>query len=305
MNCNVCNQPITTTIKYDKHSFSLSSYIKRLLPYLDFLIPKSQIALKKYSFRKSPFKGQVLLCDSCGYGVLEHPPSFDELKAYYQADYWVQRTDDTDIFKDKGAEYKSDYRAVQQVELLTSVIGERRLNRILEIGAASAFASLYYKHEIDNQVVIDVCEPAEQWEGHYQRNGINRVATFFPFETQTKYDYIHTSHWLEHVRDLNDTITSLSNLLSANGFVFIEVPNTAHSYWQLPIIDTPHIHFFTMSSLEKVFVNHGFNCLHIEECGIPFDKGLAKAPKDYDDFAQHEKGLWIRAIFKKTKEISH
>jgi SAM-dependent methyltransferase len=171
---------------------------------------------------------------------------------------------------------------------------------ILEIGAAAAYASLLLRETVEGNVNLNVCEPGKNWEDYYIKHEIRKVANYFPFEAQFSFDYIHTSHWLEHVLDLNQTIPELSNMLVPNGYIFVEVPNTEHFYWDLPIEDVPHIHFFTRKSLIESFKSHGFECCNIEECGITYADGYNGVNVTPDKYGVLNKGYWIRALFKKS-----
>ena len=73
---------------------------------------------------------------------------------------------------------------------------------------------------------------------------------YFPFKTDIKFDFIHTSHWLEHIVDVNKTMAKINSMLTNKGGLFIEVPNTEF-YWDYPQTDTPHIHFF-LPNLKKL-----------------------------------------------------
>jgi 2-polyprenyl-3-methyl-5-hydroxy-6-metoxy-1,4-benzoquinol methylase len=143
----------------------------------------------------------------------------------------------------------------------------------LEIGAGSALISRYIRNTHPNEVSIDIVEAGIGWSDYYKKLGINQVSTFFPFATEESYDYIHTSHWLEHVNSLPEITSHLKNLLKPNGLMFIEVPNCS-SYFELDYYDTPHIHFFTKESIEIFFKNNGFIVLKSGEFGLTMQENL-------------------------------
>ena len=114
-----------------------------------------------------------------------------------------------------------------------------------------------------------------------------------------QFDYIHASHWLEHVLDLESTILSLRDLSSQEGLIFIEVPNTEHDYWSSTWLDIPHIHFFTMSSLKNVFGRFSFRCLDVGEFGITWAEQNQGVQLTGGDYGPRKKGWWLRALFEK------
>ncbi|GAJ21743.1 unnamed protein product, partial [marine sediment metagenome] len=135
-----------------------------------------------------------------------------------------------------------------------------RIKNALEIGAGSAHALILLRDKCDNPSInFYVCELGKQWEEYYKIQRIQKIADFFPFKSDKTFDYIHLSHWLDHVISLNETISELNKIMNPNGYVFVEVHNTEHAYWSLPLNDTPHIHFFTQKSLVEAFVQKGGN----------------------------------------------
>lgn len=303
--CPICASSLSRTVRYDKHGavLSLKGFVKSLLPYFDLIIPNSAFKLKKYSARRlNPFGGFVNICSNCRHGVMQSPPSVEQLEKYYKQLYWSQRdiSDDMDQWC-LGDDYKNDPRARAQISLILPFVGKSNLTNILEIGAGHAYASLLLRHRLEGRhVTLYACEPGEQWVSYYKKADINKISNFFPFESDLRFDYIHTSHWLEHMSDINATLLALKDAVSRMGFIFVEVPNTDHEYWDLPGDDTPHIQFFTPKSLKELYVKHGFKCLVMEECGIPFNEySVGKFPTE-SEYGSRERGFWIRALFQKV-----
>ena len=82
-------------------------------------------------------------------------------------------------------------------------------------------------------------------------------------------------HVLEHVTELNTTVSELKRLLSSDGKAIIAVPNLESfdssyykNYWaayDLPI----HLYHFSKTSIIKLFENHGFSLIKTK--GMKFD----------------------------------
>lgn len=305
MNCIVCGSDALQKKNYDNHGGKLSvlSLKKTLLPYVDFLIPAQQVKLKRYSSKRSPFGGQVCICQQCGHGFMATPPTAKQLQAYYQNEYWGVRKRKVNKETNVGEllEFTTNPRATHQVDFVLDKMGTQAMSNVLEIGAGAAYASLLLRHRSgEPRPQLHVCEPGLQWQQHYQKQGIQRVADFFPFQTALRFDYIHTSHWLEHVDDLNATLEALSHMLSPGGHLFIEVPNTQYFYWDLAEKDEPHIHFFTPDSLALALTKHHFECLAVEACGITYrerQQGVKLTPERY---GAHAQGYWVRGLFRKA-----
>ena len=151
----------------------------------------------------------------------------------------------------------------------------------------------------NNPVKLFACELGEQWSDYYEDAEINHISNKFPFSNSFKFDFIHTSHWLEHVNDLGRALRTIRSLNTKNGYLFIEVPNTEHFYWDYPQTDTPHIHFFTQKSLTKILKGFNYKLVAIEEAGETFED-IFYARKSLESSNQY--GCYIRSLFRKDIE---
>jgi len=232
---------------------------------------------------------------------MENPPKEDDLQKYYQDEYWSQRATAVEKAANNDASHIANPRAMHQIACVMEEMHCDSIVNMLEIGAGAAYASLFLRDKCQNSAIhLHACEPGQQWEDYYQRKGIKRVANYFPFETNERFDYVHTSHWLEHARNLDETLSKLNAIITPSGYLFIEVPNTEHFYWDLPVGDTPHIQFFTRKSLVKALENYKFECVNVGEYGITYLDKQNGVSVTADRYGACEKGFWIRGLFKKT-----
>ncbi len=303
--CPICNSTEYILVDYDDHvkKNAVISVVKKVRRYTFSPVLKHFSRLGKYLPKKvrrvmvwlaNPFRGKIFVCKQCGYGVMLTPPSKKSLYEYYTKNYWDNHGVESKAHLTDS--YKKYPRPKQQLHFSLGQINSE-ISNSLEIGAAAARASLILREQIP-AVSIFVCEPGVEWEEYYKKHGVTKVSDFFPFTSDKKFDYIHTSHWLEHVHNLEETIQSLKGMLRNGGYIFVEVPNTEYEYWDYNRLDTPHIHFFTPDALRQAFENHEFTCLKLGTYGVSYtesDKGIRPS----DDLENtHPKGLWIRAIFK-------
>ena len=188
-------------------------------------------------------------------------------------------------------------RARQQVRFVLPVISNTGKINILEIGAGTAFASQLLRSNLPDSTIY-VCESGKQLQTYYQAREIERIATYFPFTTDLNFDYIHTSHWLEHVLDLPKTVSQLREMTATNGHLFIEVPNTGHEYWNIDTLDNPHLQFFTVDSISRVFEAGGYAISSIDTYGPLLADAIAGTGSTENAFEPTPNGLWIRAILR-------
>lgn len=303
--CPSCGSRRFSAYWYNNHSGlkPIPSRPKKLvgfvLPYFNFMMPKFVGKFKRISSK--PFRGKVLVCSNCGHGKLAKSPSEDQLLSYYRDKYWDKR----DVTFRGTRTNDFDYaRANCQVQFVKHHLSKNPPRRVLEVGAGRAYPLELLREEFPGCKLF-ACEPDNRWQGSYAERGITQVARLFPFTSKFKFDYIHMSHCLEHIAKLNETMESLRDLVTQDGFAFVEVPNTGHEYWDLPVSNSPHIHFFTGPSLRNMFEKFGFRCLEIGEFGITFKEaveGTSVKPGDY--CRQKRKGFWIRAVFQKVDNKS-
>ena len=275
-NCSVCGNQNISIYRYNDH---LGLRIKTLA---QFFIMKLITVFAKYIstkiYEKYLFKlifsplYKIAKCNDCGYGYYLKDLDNTILEKYYNKLYWqASGLSDPKVFED--AYFLGDERSNAQYNFSNVFINQLNNSKILEIGAGPALISRFIRHHQKGKVEIDVVETGNGWAAYYKTLDINQVANFFPFKTDKQYDYIHTSHWLEHVSDLKDVIKQLKELLVHNGLLFIEVPN-CNIYFELDFTDTPHIHFFTLKSLDKILRSAGFEILKSGEYGLTMTETL-------------------------------
>jgi SAM-dependent methyltransferase len=110
----------------------------------------------------------------------------------------------------------------------------------------------------------------------------------------TKYEIVILSHVLEHIRDLQKAVKILMNLLTEDGFVYIEVPDASRykNYFVVAYyyFDCEHINHFDADSLANLFKNNETKCISIDERDI-----LVSETTRYHI---------VSALFGKTKHVS-
>lgn len=265
---------------------------------------------------------KIVKCNSCGYAVHYKENITEELlEKYYQTTYWQEtgryKRESKKNYLDNNSLFLEDARANGQYLMVKDYLKRNTDINLLEIGAASALTSRLIRYH-NPRTNIDVVEPGEKWEKYYQIFKIHKIAKFFPFSNKKRYDYIHTSHWLEHViLDIKNIVNAINRMLVSNGLLFVEVPNCTKDYWDLDVGDTPHIHFFTEQSLKKLFEDNGFKLLKVgcfgatnkEAYNFHPTRGNRKMNKELSEVIDksvrysipREGGDSLRAIFQKIK----
>ena len=203
----------------------------------------------------SPGFGHIQVCKECGYGKFTKNLDPEIMSYYYTYQYGNVRGTATNEEKAKevlAQDFKDpNSRAYKQLSFVNSAIGSTFFNdkKTLEIGGGSALFSRLLKHQ-NQSTKVYIVEPGSSWQEYYETCGLQLASNYYPDDTLGEYSYIHTSHWLEHILDLDETIKQLAENLNVRGHLYIEVPLCDASYWKREYPDGPHIHFFTQHSLE-------------------------------------------------------
>lgn len=97
------------------------------------------------------------------------------------------------------------------------------------------------------------------------------------------YDLIVAADVLEHVRDPEQVLQELHDVLRPGGRLLVSVPNFGHWYPRLRVVsgrfdydrrgilDRGHVRFFTRRSFDRVLHRSGWHALQREVTGLPFD----------------------------------
>jgi SAM-dependent methyltransferase len=72
-----------------------------------------------------------------------------------------------------------------------------------------------------------------------------------------KYDYIFSSHTLEHLHDCVDALKCWKGHLKENGVLFLYLPHPDMEYW-LPQNNRKHLHLFHPEDIHKLLKDLGF-----------------------------------------------
>ncbi|MEM9678774.1 MAG: methyltransferase domain-containing protein [Bacteroidota bacterium] len=260
-------------------------------------------------------KNKIKRCGICGYAVYDFEISKADLEKYYKRTYKNWNFDSAQKDIDDEELFLSDMRSIGQYDFIKDHISNYGNEQILEIGAGVAYPSRYIQYMKNNRPGLYVVEPGSSFQHYYEHHSITNLSSTFPIRVidDNAFDYIHTSHWLEHVIDLDSIFVDLKRILERNGLLFIEVPNCNESYFKLDIKDTPHIHFFTENSMMLFSEKYDFEVLEIGTYWLTFKqyyqrtkgclKDLQEQQARQNSMVNRQKndGAWLRVLLKNLK----
>ncbi len=160
-------------------------------------------------------------------------------------------------------------------------VGRRK--DVLDLGCSTGyFAKLMSAHDCNVtgiDVNPDVVEEAKKYCSRVFIADLDFTPLAEAVEGKT-FDVIVFGDILEHLRNPADILDESRRLLRADGYVVASIPNVAHGairlallngnfdYRELGILDETHLRFFTLKTIEELFLEAGYEIRHIDRTKV-------------------------------------
>lgn len=202
----------------------------------------------------------ICRCLSCGFKFINPRPANNEIGKYYQSEQYISHNSSRFnllSFTYRIARYftiRGKYRLIK-----TSSNG----TKLLDIGCGTGEVIKYCK---EHGFTVQGVEPTKSArEFAIEKNGLDVKASLEEVSLiPTRYNCITLWHVLEHIHDLNSTLTLVKSLLDPEGALIIAVPNSdsydAKVYGEFwAAYDVPrHLYHFTKDTMKILAQKHGF-----------------------------------------------
>lgn len=201
-------------------------------------------------------------CASCGLVLTTPRPTDSQLPKYYQSTAYISHSNKSSNLVDQVYKFTRTFTLKWKRNLITrhSLITP---SSIMDYGCGTgAFLKECQAHGMQ----IAGVEPSHTARQQAQKETGKPIAQDL-HSIHQEFDVITLWHVLEHVTNLNQTLTLLKASLHRNGTMFIAVPNLlsadAQSYKEFWAgYDVPrHLWHFSKDSMEKLLVNHGLKLI--------------------------------------------
>lgn len=202
---------------------------------------------------------EILVCDRCGFVFADHIPSIAALEAHYQqAEHHLHPA----LPPGLSSIHRDFFDFIQQNATLPTSAS------VLDIGSGMGhFLNLFKAAGHDRIVGLEPSRRARQQAA--ERYGIEIVTeTLGSFRPMQVFDLITLCGVFEHLPDIPAALTRLAEIVSADGLLFLAVPDAA-SFGASPSSEPflefalEHINFFTPATLANLLERHGFSSLAI------------------------------------------
>ncbi|MBL8669310.1 MAG: class I SAM-dependent methyltransferase [Alphaproteobacteria bacterium] len=199
----------------------------------------------------------AFVCDACGLVQLEAFHSPEQLFSDYA--YFSS-------FSETWLAHAEAYAGA-----VTARLGLGPASRVVEIASNDGYLLRCF---VARGIPVTGVEPAANVARAAIEKGVpTRVAFFGRAEAQRmaaeglSADLVAANNVLAHVPDLNDFVAGLGLLLKPRGVVTVEVPHLLHlvAENQFDTIYHEHFSYFSLATLQRVFLRHGLAVFDVEE----------------------------------------
>jgi predicted SAM-dependent methyltransferase len=195
-------------------------------------------------------------------------PSAEELPEYYESDKYISHQTTSTSIKDVVYQKVKSFMLRRKKQW---VMQHKTSGKILDIGAGTGdFLNCFDEQSWQKYAV----EPSDKLEKVLKQKSITIVENLKAFQPHSL-DVITFWHSLEHIPDLEYTLSELERVIKKDGIVFIAVPNyksyDAKCYEQFwAAWDVPrHLWHFSRKGLKKIVQQYSLQCY--KERGMYFD----------------------------------
>jgi 2-polyprenyl-3-methyl-5-hydroxy-6-metoxy-1,4-benzoquinol methylase len=204
------------------------------------------------------FRGyDVVTCDVCGFGFADNIPAQENFDRYYKEMSKYE-------YENQGGQISSSTQETYDsiVQQIKPFFADDKV-RIVDVGCATGgLLATFQKNGYGNILGIDpspsCSRTAQKLYGIRVKNlPVSEIPDF-----ESPFDLVVLNSVLEHIRDLDDSLKTMKNLLKPGGLIWIEVPDvtrfadlTSVAFQQFSM---EHINFFSSISLTNLMQKNGF-----------------------------------------------
>ncbi|MEX2235019.1 MAG: class I SAM-dependent methyltransferase [Cyclobacteriaceae bacterium] len=220
------------------------------------------LSCKDYTVSHETFTLQK--CKACGFVITNPRPEENKLPDYYQSEAYISHSNKSPSLVDKVYKVSRTFTLKWKYNL----IRKHSLNKpvsILDYGCGTgAFLEECKKHKM----IISGVEPSTTARTQAKEITETEIASHIN-ELNTDFDVITLWHVLEHISDLNETISRLKSHMNKNGTMFIAVPNLQSldanrygEYWAG--YDVPrHLWHFSRATMRMLLSHHNLKLINV------------------------------------------
>lgn len=217
------------------------------------------LSCKDYTATGESF--QIVSCEACQFKITNPRPNSSSISKYYQSDSYISHTNKSKGILDRIYLIARHFTLKSKRKLIEefSTKGE-----LLDYGSGTGHFLL---HCSQNDWKCEGVEPSHDARAKQSDLKIHQTLDEI---SKKKFDAITLWHVLEHVHELNSTLSKLTSLLKEKGTLFIAVPNPEsddakqyQNFWAA--YDVPrHLWHFSKENITALLAQNGLKIVAIK-----------------------------------------
>jgi 2-polyprenyl-3-methyl-5-hydroxy-6-metoxy-1,4-benzoquinol methylase len=292
------------------------SILHRICPVCESASNQKICEVKFELFDGHPMNGgyNVVQCEACGFVYADTRVTQNELDYYYAN---LSKYEDKSIGTGGGFTENDKNRLIETAKFLAGYIKDKN-SRILDLGCANGgLLRELKKYGFQNLVGIDPSDECVKITREEVGCECYQHSLFDIPDSMGKFDVVISTHVLEHLLNVRQSVSIIYKLLNAGGYVYIECPNASH---YKDVIHAPfqefnaeHINHFNEKSFQNLMGIHCFEKIFTSDkiFKISSDQdyhavyGLFKKNPDYTYTVKYDNEIrdCIKSYINKSDEI--
>ncbi|HEU5366451.1 MAG TPA: class I SAM-dependent methyltransferase, partial [Hanamia sp.] len=224
------------------------------------------LSVKDYTVSDEEF--EIWECKNCTQRFTQNIPGQENIGKYYQSENYISHSDTSKGFINNLYHKVRKRTLLQKKNLIEKTCGKNSGN-ILDVGAGTGAFLNTMKNANWNCTGIEPDNAAREKALELYGINLQKAEKIYSLPSES-FDAITLWHVLEHVHELHKYVEQLKTLLSADGKLFIAVPNYTSGdekiydkYWAA--YDVPrHLYHFSPKAMEILLNTHGLKLENIK-----------------------------------------
>lgn len=217
------------------------------------------LTCKDYTVSKENFT--IVKCNDCGFKFTNPRPDDSVLGDYYKAEEYISHTNTRKGLVNKLYHLVRTRTLKKKLDLVRSYVSR---GTILDYGCGTGMFLNVCKNAGWESYGMEPDDEARKIASEVNLNLFSDKARINTYITDKKFNVITLWHVLEHVTDMDETLSFFKKRLDKNGVLIIAVPNhvsfdARHYGEHWAAYDVPrHLHHFEKKTIKQLVEKKGF-----------------------------------------------
>lgn len=217
------------------------------------------LVCKDHTVSKEDFN--IVSCKTCGFKFTNPRPEDSVIGEYYKAEEYISHTNTNKGVVNKLYHMVRSRTLKKKLSLIKSYVPR---GTILDYGCGTGMFLAVCKNAGWETYGMEPDDNARKIASQANTNLFSDKSKIQTYITNTKFNVITLWHVLEHVTDMDETLSFFKHRLTKDGILVIAVPNHISydaqfykEHWAA--YDVPrHLHHFEKKSIKALLENNGF-----------------------------------------------